>query len=47
MACQLIDTYDKAVRIGISFDEKEYDALFRIIIENQKLTDEQIKMKLN
>lgn len=35
------------MRIGISFDEKEYDALFRIIIENQKLTEEQIKMKLN
>lgn len=35
------------MRIGISLDEKEYDALFRIIIENQKLTEEQIKMKLN
>lgn len=47
MACQLVDTFDKAVRIGITLDEKEYDALFRIIIENPKLTDEQIKMKLN
>ncbi len=35
------------MHIGISLDEKEYDALFRIIIENPKLTDEQIKMKLN
>lgn len=24
IACQLIDTYDKAVRIGTSLDEKEY-----------------------
>ena len=47
MACQLVDTFDKAVRIGITLDEKEYDALFRIIIENPKLTDEQIKMRLN
>ncbi len=39
MACQLVDTFDKAVRIGITLDEKEYDALFRIIIENPKLTD--------
>lgn len=47
IACQLIDTYDKVVRIGTSLDEKEYDALFRIIIENPKLTDEEIEMKLN
>ena len=26
MACQLVDTFDKAVRIGITLDEKEYDA---------------------